>query len=343
MSSRDNTPQDESSTRGERRSSSRRRQNVVEFVDSQDPNVRSTIQRHTAYHSAAQRRETRSRLLQRASQTRIFEWGRRPPRLDTETSTSSATSSHSISPVPSLPDRLDLSSVSSNNLESDLNQSMATSRNDFFSTQEQATLDDSILQFCALLSLRRLIKRKNKKNPKLTVILVSANFCPHCRDRGVLDTAIAYMREHEVSRNLLLAYAYAARWKLHSSPETVQDQVDAQTHFGRGTNLLWNRLRAADHASSDSNIQAVLLLLAYTADFGQENEVHLHARALQTMIEQRGGVEAMGHNPTLQHQLRIIRQSRRLHLTLDCEPSCPSALRFPDGLQSALYTDLPMN
>lgn len=159
----------------------------------------------------------------------------------------------------------------------------------------------------------------------------------------MLDAAITYMREHEASRNLLLAYAYATRWKVNSSPETVQDQVDAQTHFGRGTNLLWNRLRAADHASSDSNIQAVLLLLAYTADFGQGNEVHLHARALQTMIEQRGGVEAMGHNPTLQHQLRVLERSRQLHLTLDCEPSCPSALRFPDGLRSSLYADLAMN
>lgn len=148
MSSTGDTPQDESPTGGERRSSSRRRQTVVEFVDSQDPNVRSTIQRHTAYHSAAQRRETRSRLLQRASQTRYFEWGRRAPRQDTETSTSSATSSHSISPVPSLPDRLELSSVSSNNLESDLSQSRAASRNDSLVAQEQVTPDDSVLQFC---------------------------------------------------------------------------------------------------------------------------------------------------------------------------------------------------
>ncbi|KIW17747.1 hypothetical protein PV08_04942 [Exophiala spinifera] len=151
------------------------------------------------------------------------------------------------------------------------------------------------------------------------------------------------MREHEASRNLLLAYAYAARWRVNSSPETVQDQVDAQTHFGRGTNLLWNRLRAADNASSDANIQAVLLLLVYTADFGQQSELHFHARALQTMIEQRGGIEAMSHNPTLQYQLRIIDQSRQFHLTLACEPSCPNALRFPDGFQASLSLNSTTN
>ncbi len=148
-----------------------------------------------------------------------------------------------------------------------------------------------------------------------------------------MDTAVAYMREHEASRNLLLAYAYAMRWKLFSSPETVQDQVDAQTHYGRGTNLLWNRLCVADHASSDSNIQAVLLLMAYTSDFGQRSEVELHAEALRTMVEQRGGIDTFGHNPALQEQLRVIDQSREHHLTLGCETYCSSALRFPNGVR----------
>ncbi|KAK5273055.1 hypothetical protein LTR99_002448 [Exophiala xenobiotica] len=309
MSSSGETGQDDNSNGSSRRSSATRRPNVVEFVDSQDPNVRSAIQRHTAYHSAAQRRETRSRLLRRSSQTRYFEWGRRPP-LSTETSTSSTTSSVSMSPAPSISDRPELASASSNALDSDDNPSISVTATDSISTPGPTIhSDDSILQF------------------------YTANFCVHCRSRDSLDTAVAYMREHEASRNLLLAYAYATRWKLLSSPETVQDQVDAQTHYGRGTNVLWNRLCDADHASSDSNIQAVLLLMAYTSDFGQSREVELHAEALRTMIEQRGGIDTFGHHPALQDQLRVIDQSREFHLTLGCETSCPSALRFPGGVR----------
>jgi hypothetical protein len=51
--------------------------NVIEFIDSQDPNVKSAIQRHSAYHSAAQRREARIQSLRRGSQSRYMEWGRR--------------------------------------------------------------------------------------------------------------------------------------------------------------------------------------------------------------------------------------------------------------------------
>lgn len=157
--------------------------------------------------------------------------------------------------------------------------------------------------------------------------------CEHFSTRDILDAAIAYINEHDAARHLLLAHAHAMRWRLQASPETVQDQVDAQSHLGRGTNILWNRLRMPDHASTDSNIQAVLLLLAYTADFGQPSEVRLHADALRTMIEQRGGFDSFGHNPPLQQQVWAIEISRQYHLTFGCEPTCTNALRFPDGLR----------
>lgn len=75
------SPSRTSSRGSSRGSASRHNQgpaNIIEFVDSQDPNVKSAIQRHTAYHSAAQRREARLRSLRRGSQPRILEWGRRP-------------------------------------------------------------------------------------------------------------------------------------------------------------------------------------------------------------------------------------------------------------------------
>lgn len=140
------------------------------------------------------------------------------------------------------------------------------------------------------------------------------------------------MQDHEASRNLLLAYAYAMRWKLYSSPETVQDQVDAQANLGRGTNLLWNQLRVSGPSSPDAVIQTVLLLIAYTADFGQASEVQIHVDALRTMVTQRGGIGSFGHNSALQQQLWGIGTARTFHITFGCEAACTSPLRFPAGL-----------
>lgn len=317
MSSGAETPLENDSSRDERTQRTdpggTRPPNLIEFVNSQDPNVRSAIQRHTAYHSAAQRRDARSRLLRRSSQSRYLEWGRRPPRGDADTTTTSSASSASISPAPST-ERPRQSGTSSNptDQESETSQSRSDSIVEMELSQPpplSTPQDDPIIQF------------------------YSSTFCHHNTARGMLDAAVAYMFEHEAPRHLLLAYAYAMRWKLHASPETVQDQVDAQSHLSRGTNVLWNRLQSSAHSSSDAVIQAVLLLLVYTADFGQMSEMRLHQDALRTMLNQRGGINAFGHNPTLQQQLWAIETSRAFHLTFGCEASCTSELRFPDGLR----------
>lgn len=151
--------------------------------------------------------------------------------------------------------------------------------------------------------------------------------------RELFDAAIVFMREHEASTQLLLAYAYSMRSRTQFGPEIAEDQVAAQRHLGRGTNILWNRLRMQGHASSDANIQAVLLLVAYTSDFGQTDEYQIHAEALRTMVDQRGGLDVFGHNPALQQQLWAIERSRTYHLTLECDSTCPDPLRFPDGLR----------
>lgn len=77
---------------------------LITFVDSQDPNSRSAIQRHTAHHSNAQRRDARLRSL-RSNRPRLLEWQRRPS-AETDalsvTSPHSSTSSTSVSPAPGL-------------------------------------------------------------------------------------------------------------------------------------------------------------------------------------------------------------------------------------------------
>ncbi|KAI1622486.1 hypothetical protein EDD37DRAFT_651760 [Exophiala viscosa] len=340
MSSSGDTAQEDNSRREGRRSPSTRPPNLVEFVDSQDPNVRSAIQRHTAYHSAAQRRDARSRLLRRSSQSRYLEWGRRPPMLENElttSSTSSANSSLSISPTRSGSERPDLPSRSSSNQtdqESDISatqfSSLTVGEDTPLTPSPAISVDDTVLQFCECPpELSRCFVHGWHIDTNDIVPPDSNTFCSHYRNRNVLESAMTFMREHEAPRHFLLAYIYGLRWTLQSNP---QDQVDAQSHLGRGTNLLWNRLQTAGHASSDANIQAVLLLIAYTADFGQSSEVQVHRDALRTMVEQRGGLDTFGHNPVLQQQLWAIEQSREFHLTFDCGQPCQNALRFPDGL-----------
>ncbi|KAJ9605100.1 hypothetical protein H2200_010490 [Cladophialophora chaetospira] len=301
MSTSGDPPEDHvSPPDGRRNSAGRQPSNIIEFVDSQDPNVRSAIQRHTAYHSAAQRREARSRLLRRSSQTRYLDWTRRP-RTDTDIATSSASSasSVSISPAPTSVERSEqptraTSAERGGGLNTDQAGAEATAETTSF--QAGISRDDEVLNF------------------------------------HQFESTVAYMMENDTSRYLLLAYAYAMRRSRLGADENSQDQVNAQTNFGRGTNILWNRLRMPGHASSDANVQAVLLLLAYTADFGQADEVRLHADALRTMVDQRGGVAAFATNPALLHQLLGIEESRRFHLTLNCEIDCPDPLRFPNGL-----------
>jgi hypothetical protein len=164
---------------------------------------------------------------------------------------------------------------------------------------------------------------------------VTSNFCEHYQSKDTLESSKAFMLENDTSRHLLLAYAYAyAIKRTHPTADgNSQNQVDARTNLGRGTSILRNRLQMAGHASSDANVQAVLLLVAYAADFSQADEVRLHADALRTMVDQRGGIDAFTDNPSLQHQLSVIGRSRRFHLTLDCESDCPDMLRFPDGLR----------
>lgn len=126
--------------------------NIIEFVNSQDPNVRSAIQRHTAYHSAAQRRDARSRLLRRSSQSRYLEWGRRPPRGDADTTTASSASSASISPAPSTErPRQDRTSSNLTDQESETSQSRSASITEMEASvpsSKSIPEDDAILQFC---------------------------------------------------------------------------------------------------------------------------------------------------------------------------------------------------
>lgn len=135
----------------------------------------------------------------------------------------------------------------------------------------------------------------------------------------------------EASTCLLSAYILACRGADYAEVPTNSDLNDAQRLYGRGTRLLGNRLINPQTASSDGNIQAVLLLIAYAADTGSTEEVPIHFGALSRMIKERGGLQAFEAqiDSTLKMQVRAISHSRRHHFTLDCVPGCPYEARFP--------------
>lgn len=304
------------------------RANVIEFVDSQDPNVKSAIQRHTAYHSAAQRREARLKSLRRSNQSRFLEWGRRQGTGDAPpVSPSSSASSLPLSPVVSLQGTERPTGVLPTGGEnisppsSEL-QSLATTPSRESTTSNWSSAEDALIEGMSMLSASSRI---------LTSIDVR-KVCPHTAHEQLFRALITFLRCDEACTQLLLAYCHAARAKKQSArAEAEKDQQAAQQRFVHGTNILWNRLRDPSHASSDVNIQAVLMLVAYTSDFGQTNEVDIHADALRTMVRQRGGIDALQNNSILHQQLQMLDTSRTDHLTLDCVTGCSRPLRFANG------------
>lgn len=95
--------------------------------------------------------------------------------------------------------------------------------------------------------------------------------------------------------------------------------------------MLRSRLEDPDHANSDINVQSILLILSYVADFGKPDEIAIHAEALKMMVSRRGGVSAFRGNPVLFLQLCLINTSRLFHLTMPCGLACTDAFRFPMG------------
>ena len=107
-----------------------------EFIDSQNPNTKSQIQRHTAHHAVQQRREAaRQRLSRESSTPRILEWQRRsnPEGTSPPTSTSPSTT-----PGPRLSDE----TLQKNDLTSSSSETPVSM---------QYTVDEeALLQYCKL-------------------------------------------------------------------------------------------------------------------------------------------------------------------------------------------------
>lgn len=168
--------------------------------------------------------------------------------------------------------------------------------------------------------------------PPADRVPVTEILCQHSPNRAACEEIVSFAQTDEACTYLLLGYSLSLRMHNGDSSDRDSDNTLARNYINRGTTLLRTRLSDSFTAAADVNIQAVLLLIAYTADFGSFDEVRIHANALRTMIDQRGGVEEEGYIPILVLQLRSIGLSRFFHLTLDCSDPCEGVLRFPRGL-----------
>ena len=195
--------------------------------------------------------------------------------------------------------------------------------------------EEALLQFSGFyISAQHRLVPSNRDTISDLQGLPADNLLPHHPDSQAFAATIAFIRLNEACTQLLLAYAHALRNRLQEPPSaTSPDHQAAQRYLLRGTSLLRNRLRDSQTASSDANIQAVLLLVSYTADFGSPAQVDIHADGLRTMTQQRGGLEALGAtgNAVLHRQLVEMDTARRYHLTLGCQYDCSRELRFPGG------------
>ncbi len=343
--SRESSPA-KSPTRGRSRDSSARprppRAQVIEFIDSQDPNVKSAIQRHTAYHSAAQRREARIQSLRRGRQSRFLEWGRRQgaesaPAISP--SSSSSPSQHTTTLQAADPDISPGSTRTSSATGLPVSEAQTLSR---LTSRESASItttltpaEETLLQFLRfyIRAQHNLVPSNRDSITHLRDLPVDTPF-PHQPESTILDTTIAYIRLDEACTHLLVAYAYSLRARLQeTSSATEQDNRTARRYLASATSLLRNRLGDSATASSDANIQVVLLLLSYTADFGSASEVEIHTDALRTMVQQRGGLESLSAsgNTVLRRQLVAADDARKYHLTLICQDDCCREVRFPGG------------
>lgn len=288
---------------------------MITFVDSQDPRSRSAIQRHTAFHSNAQRRDARLQSLRSTSRPRVLEWQRRPQDGVMAATSTSASSSSSASPMPATRRALPV---------------------DFFTGSSSSTAAEAVTvpgeSQASNFSLIRPRRANRVAEAESLRDYFDQHVCPHARHRAMQLQVVEYISADDACRCLFSAYVLAQQRHDGNAADEEQNRARTGLLMARGSALLRDKLETEPTVSSDGSIQAVLLMIAYTADFGNPDDVQIHANALRTMLAQRGGVESGLFPSLLAEQCAMVHRSRRFHLTFDCGESCDVPLRFASGL-----------
>lgn len=169
---------------------------------------------------------------------------------------------------------------------------------------------------------------------RITHIHLDLQFVCQQVSRSKVSEVFGYIeRLSASSRTLLLACILLSRGSRSGIEASAEaDFNNAHRYYGHGTRLFREQLSDSETASSDENIQAVLLLIAYASDAGYVVEGRIHLGALSRMVEQRGGlgILELESDPVLFMQLQALPRSRRFHLTTGSITHCTHELRFPD-------------
>ena len=250
--------------------------------------MRSTIQRHTAYHAAAQRRE--ARLQSSRERTYVLtisfgsvtnsgrlitpgrplnlEWQRRSS-LETSVSTPSYASTLDT-PAPTTPDITE------------------PARPDRSSTD---------VEEAGASSDRRRRSAEAYRNNAIAPV--------ESLEPPVSSSVLRNIGADEIGRRVLDAYQLAIR--AQSLPQRNPQHWEARERALEQVNLVLGVLRqrlASEHEGySDQTIQAVLVLFVYASRFQTPDEATSHRTALERMISLRGGLDSFGHNLILAQQL----------------------------------------
>lgn len=315
------------------------------FVNSQDPNSRSTIQRHTARHSNAQRRIARLQSLRgSSSRPRLLEWQRRRPSVEGDTisttSGQSSASSLTISPAPGLRGPA--------SAPGDISSEIASAATEIPEFQPQIVLDHltfaTSAQDPADEPLYRLTSqeiercRSDRTYYSLFRYLLTPpdlqTTCIHSQPDLYRSVINSILTTDLSSTAILTSYVLAILDLQPAHSTSTTEQSRSQQAYTNGTRLLRARLSNPTTAASDINIQSVLLLIAYAADTRTPAETSLHVSALTWMVQQRGGLAQLLDevDPVLGMQLSEIARSHVRHLTVPCGIGCEYDLRFPGSM-----------
>ena len=171
--------------------------------------------------------------------------------------------------------------------------------------------------------------------PKSDLMCFADSFgCSHLALHEQRAEIVSKIISDEASTFLLIAYLLTSKGNARRTRSSQDDITTSIEYRSRGQDILLQRLLDVSQASSDMNIQAVLILVALVGDFGESSEVNIHINGLRNIVNQRGGL-ARVLDPTLQRQLRSLATSKKLHLTLEC-PFCDMPVRFTPEQQAML-------
>ncbi|KAI6785944.1 uncharacterized protein J7T54_006283 [Emericellopsis cladophorae] len=143
----------------------------------------------------------------------------------------------------------------------------------------------------------------------------SVDFC-HGKPDPTLGTWFKYMLADEAYFHCFVALSEACMDFVH---EKDSYSTEYRHHMTKALRLLNNKL-SSDKATADTSLAGVISLCLLTSLRGQLAQTKVHFDGLCRMIELRGGMDEIKHNPAL------IEKTLRIDIDLALQLGCPTRL-----------------